>query len=108
MRSLHFLDPEVTRKLLEGHVDILTPAAQEQESFLTSQSCPRCGGSCRKIADARTVFREQEMLPHYYLQCLACECEFDPRTGMIIEMGNLAKAGRPAIPIIGKSTESHE
>ena len=100
MRHLHLMSPEITAKLLEGHEDILTPAATERERFYSAQNCPRCGGSCRKIGDFRTMWKEGEILPRFYLECLACGCEFNPHNGMIIKMGNLGQAFEPAIPIL--------
>lgn len=106
---LKFLDPEITRKLLEGHKDTLSQAVEQQEQFYASQYCPQCGGSCRKIGDSRTLFSQDDILPRFYLQCLACGCEFDPKTGIISVLGNVAKAVEPNIPIIGKETKQfHE
>ena len=103
MRSLEFLDTEVAQKLLEGHKDVLTEEAAQSDEFYSAQSCPRCGASCRKIGDGRTLFSQKGMLPKFYLQCLACGCEFDPRSGLIHVLGNLGKAVEPAIPIIKDS-----
>lgn len=100
--TLKFLDPQITAKLLEGHKDIITPLVQERETFYSAQSCPRCGGSCRKTGDARTMFRSDQPLPMFYLECLACGCEFNPENGVIITMGNVAQAVEPAYPIVGK------
>lgn len=100
MRSLEFLDSDITKKLLEGHEDVVTKAAEQQERFYASQCCPSCSGSCRKIGDSRTLFSGGGILPQFYLQCLACGCEFDPSTGMVHVIGNVARAFEPAIPII--------
>jgi Zn ribbon nucleic-acid-binding protein len=94
------LSPEITAKLLEGHEDILTPAASERERFYAVQTCPRCGGSCRKIGDFRTMWQKGEILPKFYLECLACGCQFNPHNGMIVKLGNLAQAVEPALPIL--------
>ena len=97
---LKFLDPEITRKLLEGQVDVLTPASEDREKFYASQVCVRCGGSCRKVGDSRTMYVDGDILPRFYLECLACGCEFNPHNGIIIKMGNLRQALEPAIPLI--------
>jgi Zn ribbon nucleic-acid-binding protein len=102
MRHLQLIPPEITMKLLEGHEDILTPAAVERERFYTTQSCPRCGGRCRKIGDFRTMWHRGEILPRFYLECLACGCEFNPHNGMIVKLGNVGQAVEPAIPILRK------
>jgi hypothetical protein len=97
---LKFMPKEITEKLLEGHEDILTPAVTEREKFYSSQSCPRCGGSCRKQGDSRTMFTDGDMLAKFYLECLACGEVFNPHNGMIIKMGNVGKAVEPVIPIL--------
>ena len=97
---LKFLDPEITAKLLEGHRDALTPASVESEKFYSAQTCVRCGGSCRKTGDSRTMHTSNDIVPRFYLECLACGCEFNPHNGMIIGLGNIAKAVEPAIPIL--------
>ena len=100
MRSLEFLDTEITRKLLEGHADVISKAREEQDKFYAAQSCPRCGGNCRKLGDYHSLHSGEDALPRFYLQCLACGEEFDPHTGIILKTGNLGRAFVPAIPII--------
>jgi hypothetical protein len=98
--QLKFLDPEVAMKLLEGHEDIITKAAEQREKFYAAQSCPRCGGSCVKHGDFRTMFTGDEPLPKFMLKCLACGEIFDPHTGLIVKTGNIAQALVPAVPIL--------
>lgn len=105
MRSLEFLDQEITQKLLEGHRDVLTEMNKEREKFYAAQPCPRCGGNCRKLGDYHTMYTGEGPLPKFCLQCLACGEEFDPHTGIILKTGNVAKAVVPAIPIIGQDQE---
>jgi hypothetical protein len=100
MRSLEFLDQEIVQKLLEGHQDVITPLSEEKEKFYAAQSCPRCGGSCRKLGDYRSMYTGEDALPKFYLQCLACGEEFDPHSGIILKIGNVGKAVSPAIPVI--------
>jgi hypothetical protein len=94
------MDPMIARKLLEGHQDILTDQAEHHERFYSSQSCPRCGGGCRRVGDLRTMFKGDKALPCYQLECLACGCLFDPHNGLILELGNIGQAIEPAIPIL--------
>jgi hypothetical protein len=101
MKFLRFLDPEATKKLLAEHEDILTGIAEEDEKSY-KQTCPQCNGSCRKLGDTKSLFQQGKVLPQFYLECLACGCEFNPRTGLIHKTGNLAKAIEPVIPIIKK------
>ena len=99
---LKFLDPQITLKLLEGHEDTITPAAQERERFYKSQSCPRChGNALEKVGDLRIMFVDGDPLARYLLGCRNCGCEFDPHSGLITKMGNVGKAFIPTIPTIG-------
>ncbi len=88
-------------KLLEGHVDTIGPAAEEQDKFYASQICPYCqGDSTQKHADGRLTFSGESALPKFLLKCDSCGCIFDPHTGLIAALGNLAEALEPAIPLI--------
>jgi hypothetical protein len=94
-------DPRITMKLLEGHTDVITPLAQEREQFYQNQICPGCtGDNLQKTGDSRMLFRPGEVLPRYWLECKSCGCIHDPHSGIIIKMGNVAKAIEPAFPIL--------
>lgn len=103
MKSLRFISSKVIKNLIEGQVDIITKKAEQDEAFYMRQTCPRCKGTCRKIGNPHSLFVEGELLPQFHSQCLACGCEFDPKTGLIYKLGNVAQALEPAIPIINKS-----
>jgi len=95
------LDPQITLRLLEGHEDTITPLAAQREQFYQNQTCPQClGASFRKTGDARFLFRPGEALPRYWLECEGCKCVFDPHSGLVIKMGNVAKSLEPAFPIL--------
>ena len=46
------------------------------------------------------MWQKGEILPKFYLECLACGCQFNPHNGMIVKLGNLAQAVEPALPIL--------
>ena len=95
------LDPIITLKLLEGREDVITTLAQERDQFYQSQSCPQCGGNATtKTGDPNRLFRAGKPLAYYHLECDNCHCLFDPHSGLIIKMGNLAEAFEPAVPLI--------
>lgn len=95
------MDPQIALKLLEGHKDVISPLQEEREKFYRGQTCPGCGGNAfTKTGDSRLLFRHQEPLPRYLLQCDNCDCVFDPHTGIQLTMGNRAKAYVPTIPIL--------
>lgn len=95
------LDPQITLKLLEGRADVITPMARARQQMYQDQMCPRCGGcTLKKRADSRTMFRPNDPLPRYLLSCQDCHCLFDPHSGLILSLGNLAQAFEPAIPIL--------
>lgn len=97
---LEFMDPTIVQKLLEGHADIIGAITEERDKFYAEQTCPRCGGNCRKLGDYHTMHTGEEALPKFYLQCLACGEEFDPHTGITLKLGNEAKAMVPAFPLL--------
>jgi hypothetical protein len=103
--NLKFLDHEEALRLLKDHKDVLSEAVEQDSKFYASKSCPRCGGSCRKTGDIRTMFTGDDVLPQFNLECLACGEEWDPRTGITIKIGNIGKAFEPVIPIIGSRDE---
>ena len=95
------LDPRITVKLLEGYENTLDKMVQEREQFYNSQSCPYCKGQAFvKTADIRRMFSNEDPLPRFQLRCLNCTCIWDPFTGMIEKLGNLALAFEPAFPMI--------
>jgi|GEM_PF-2259964 len=103
--DLKFLDPEITRKLLEGHEDVVTKRAEDREKFYSAQSCPRCGGNCRKLGNYHSMYRGEDILPKFYLECVACGEQFDPHSGIVLKTGNVGRAVEPAIPIVGGSED---
>ena len=94
-------DPRVLLKMLEGRVDIVTPMALERENFYRAQECPTCGGSSLiRKADAKSIFRANDPMPRYLLCCRDCDCLLDPHSGILLSMGNAAKAMEPMYPIL--------
>jgi hypothetical protein len=96
--DLKTLDPRITLKLLEGREDVITPLAHEREQFYQKQFCPQCNGNATtKVGNPKRLFVEGEALPRYQLRCDNCRCLFDPFTGLVLEMGNLAEAFEPGV-----------
>ena len=97
---LKLMDPRITMKLLEGHRDTITAAAQKQEQFYRGQSCPYCAGNAFSKERSPSALHEGEDLPRWLLRCNNCGCVFDPHTGIVLATGNLAKAYVPSVPLI--------
>lgn len=73
-------------KLLEGEVDILTPAAAQDRDALRRLSCPKCGGGeITSEVDARRPFVAHSLLANWNGRCQTCKCLFSSTTGIIIE-----------------------
>jgi hypothetical protein len=68
------LKEEDTKKLLEGHRDILTPMVKAQHERLSQQSCPSCGGRL-ELSLAPRPFTANSPLPRYIGKCLSCKDE---------------------------------
>jgi hypothetical protein len=103
--ALEQLDPEIVLKLLEGHKDTISEASQERERFYQAQTCPTCGGNAFQKEAGPQLFRQGEVLPRYLLRCTACDCVFDPFSGIQLTMGNVGKAYEPTIPILDPSED---
>ena len=73
-------------RALEGHQDVLTSAAKENEEFFRRLSCPSCHGEVMSIVNARKPFREGGILPNYLGKCKSCGVEFEPYTGIQVTL----------------------
>lgn len=85
------LPPDEVRKALEGHQDILTPAAAANDDFFKSLSCPSCGGECMKFVDPHRLWRESAILPNFLARCKACGVEFEPYTKIQVTVPHPSK-----------------
>lgn len=83
----HFkaLDQDVTRKLLDGQVDILAPAVEERDDVYRSASCPSCGSKSLSIRQKK--LNSAELVPYHHLVCSVCGCVFDPKSNLILKDG---------------------
>ena len=83
------LDPEITRKLLEGYEDVLTPAVKARDEFYKQFRCKRCGKNCQKEFVRGHIFADEgDIAPRSCLRCTSCRCLFDPHSGVILETGD--------------------
>jgi rubredoxin len=101
MRVYKEMDPALTRRLLEGYQDELTPAAKAQDDFYSTFHCPRCKGGLTKEFDARTAFSADGVIPKALLRCPTCRFLIDPHTRLIVEYGDASKIPFESIPVIG-------
>ena len=98
---LELLDTRITSKLLEGREDVISPLAEERKNFYKNQSCPSCqGNALTQEGDSTTIFRGDDPLPRYLLRCDNCDCLSDPHSGIVLSLGNKAKAYKPSVPLI--------
>ena len=84
------MDEQTRLKLLEGHVDVLTPAAEEQSKRLASVRCPNCGvRPCQPFIDCARPFVSGEVPPRKLLNCTNCSVTFDPDSLIQLNLGRL-------------------
>lgn len=94
------LDPEITLRLLEGHQNAVSPLARERDDFYKKQKCNECGSTAlQKTQDPKRIFQENDPIARWLLNCKDCGAVFDPHTGLLINMGNPARAMVPTVPI---------
>ena len=96
--AFRVLNPELTRYLLNGEVDELTPQNTARIDRIKATPCPRCGASLHPKIRDDAPFSEHSPLP----QLLAtCECGYavDYASGIILDRGSAAKVKDP-LPIL--------
>jgi hypothetical protein len=77
--------------MLEGEVDILTPAMEVEETFLQGVPCVKCGTRpCLATIDARKPFAGG-LLPRRLMVCPNCKLEFEPHTGIQTNLGTVPR-----------------
>lgn len=94
------MDPELTRALLKGHADVITPAAEMETEVYKAARCPVCGTrGADKVVPPPKIIREEDgdeiilrapfsessplILGHG--KCSNCGTEYSVETGVIIE-----------------------
>ena len=92
MHRFKEMDPDEIRAILDAtgpdkqklHQDVLTPLFEKENAVFSAASCPKCGTSgASPILDPHRPFVSSSPLPRRILKCVACQTEFDPRTGLI-------------------------
>lgn len=99
------MDPDLARKLIEGYPPELEGEFLKRAAFYRQFNCPRCGGACGEhfISVAHAI--SEDMLPRSGLKCSMCDCVFDPHSGLIIELGNLANINERVPPTLTPSVD---
>lgn len=87
--SLKILPPALTRLLLDGEEDILTPLVEKERFTRSLMSCQRCGGAYEKILDSNRSFSPDRPLPRFFYRCEGCKQVYDPETGIVVEVGQM-------------------
>lgn len=92
-KPFHEMDPDVIRKLLEGHENVIAPAVEKEQALMSSSPCPVCKGTETEArVNAKRPFIKGKILPNKLLHCLHCGAEFDPGTGLILK-GSIVSSG---------------
>jgi len=93
--ALKILPEHITRRLLQGEEDMITPEVAATQAIQDSTPCPRCGGHFHKMLDPNRAFSADRALPRSFLQCVDCGYTYDPHTEIVIATGNPAKVKDP-------------
>jgi len=103
------LDPEVAWAAIDGYESAFDGEQKKLDAFYRQFICPSCKGqSLSKRFNAGHAFSDSScLIARATLVCDECKCQFDPHSGLILELGNPAKV-TPRIPIIGSTPSSSE
>lgn len=94
MQEFKTLNEEQLKKLLEGHVDVLTPLAQKEEAEFKKKPCPECkAAGAYSSVDPANPFVHGNPLPNKILTCLACGAVFSPYTGAVLRKRSTPSSG---------------
>ena len=100
--AMKFMDPKETLKLLEGAVDVITPAVEARRKHFEKARCPACGGRVHSevwVEDLSRM-RADEVVPYGRARCAACGCLFDPDTGLVYQKGDITQMVEPSDSLI--------
>lgn len=86
LKPLHEMDPELVRKLLEGHADVISPAVAQEQADLVGFDCPFCHSPTTARVNPKRPFSNGKILPNKVLICLKCGAEIDPNSRLIMKM----------------------
>jgi hypothetical protein len=88
------MDQGVLAAILEKYQgeDILSGEARKEDAYLRQFACIRCGGNTTKAFPGIRQVYSGGLMPKMNLKCTACGCEFDPRTGVLLNLGNVGEA----------------
>jgi hypothetical protein len=91
------MKPEDVLAAIEEYSDALSGEQEKIDAFYRQFICPSCKCSAlSKRYQTRHAFADSNwLIPRATLVCNQCKCQFDPHTGIILEMGNPAKVEAP-------------
>jgi hypothetical protein len=95
------MDPADVWAAIEGHKDIISPAAEKLDGFYRGFSCPRCKGELQKEFAAKHVYAvPSSVAPRALLRCPTCGYLIDPHSNIVLEYGDASKIPIEQVPII--------
>lgn len=86
LKPLHEMDPDVVKKLIEGHEDVIAPAVAQEQATLGGSTCPFCQGPMDARVNPKRPFIKGKVLPNKVLVCLQCEAEVDLHSKIVVKM----------------------
>ena len=98
------LPPGMAKRLIQGIDDQLTPLAKAQQQRIARMPCPRCHSAMEPHIHAAHAFTPGELLPRTLARCVDCTCTVDPKTGLVLDVGD-PRLVEDALPIIRPSRD---
>ena len=93
---VHELNPEVAHAAIQGYQDEIAPAALADAAFYRQFKCPTCHGGLLKeflggVHGIGTTWVPGEVTPQALLRCTSCRLLMNPRSGLIVEKGDMLR-----------------
>lgn len=77
------------KEILKMYPDELTPLAESRKAYITTMACPRCKVPMSPAVDHQHPFTPDDPLPRQNAKCDECGYTVDPRTGIVLEVGQI-------------------
>lgn len=104
MSQFRVLPPGLAQRLIRGIENELAPLAASRMAVIKEKPCPRCQSPLHPFLNAKHAFSSDDPLPRQHGRCTECGLVWDPKTDLILEVGDPSRVRSP-VPIVGQDPD---